>query len=58
VNFNSLAQCSNTRALEHACCFAQPGHWLELVARPGWLGLAQPIWVVLGPAQKNRKIEK
>jgi len=29
-------------------CFAQPGHWLGPVAGRGWLG----------PAQKNRKIEK
>jgi len=28
------------------------------VARPGWLGLAQPIWAALGPAQNNKKIEK
>jgi hypothetical protein len=24
----------------------------------GWLGLAQPMWVELGPAQKNKKIRK
>jgi len=34
--FNSLAQCSNTRALAHACCLAQPGHW------PGRAGWVQP----------------
>jgi hypothetical protein len=29
------------------------------VAGPGWLGLAQPMWVELGPAQKkNKKIYK
>jgi len=38
--------------------FAQPGHWLGPVTGPGWLGLAQPIWAELGPAQKikNKKI--
>jgi hypothetical protein len=40
VNFNSLAQCSNTRALKHACCSAQPGHWLGPVTVPGWLSPA------------------
>jgi len=25
------------------------------VTRPGWLGLAQPTWAELGPAQKNKK---
>jgi len=35
VNFNSLAQRSNMRALAHACCSTQPGHWLGLVAGPG-----------------------
>jgi len=45
VNFNSLAQYSNTRA-------PQPGHWLGPVTWPGWLGLAQPMWAELGPAQK------
>jgi len=24
------------------------------VARPGWLGPAQPMWAELGPAQKNK----
>jgi len=28
------------------------------VARPGWLGLAQPIWAELGPAQKKQKKRK
>jgi len=28
---------------------AQPGHWL------GRLGLAQPIWIELGPASKKYK---
>jgi len=32
---------------------AQPGNWLGPVARPGWLGLAQPIWAELGPAPKK-----
>jgi hypothetical protein len=45
VNFNSLAQCSNTRALAHACCLAQ-------------LGLAQPMWAELGPAPKKIKKNK
>jgi hypothetical protein len=39
-----------------AFCFAQPGHWLQWlgpVTRPGWLGLAQPIWAKLGPAPKK-----
>jgi hypothetical protein len=49
VNFNSLAQCSNTRALAHECCLAHPGHWLGPVAGLGRLGL----WA--GP--KNKKIE-
>jgi hypothetical protein len=48
---------SNIRELAHACCFAQPGHWLGPVAGPGWLGLAQPIWAELGPAS-NKKIKK
>jgi len=34
---------------------AQPGHWLGPVTRLGWLGLAQPMWAELGPAQKNIK---
>jgi len=55
VNFNSLAQCSNTRALAHACCSAQPGHWLGPVTRPGWLGQTQPTWAELDPAPKNKK---
>jgi len=40
--------------------FAQPGHWLGPVTGLGWLGLAQPMWAELGPAQKNKnkKIEK
>jgi len=68
VNFNSLAQYSNTRALAHACCSAQPGHWLGPVAGPGWLGLAQPYglswtqpqrnYAGLGPAQSNQKNKK
>jgi len=60
VNFNSLAQCGNTRALTHACCSAQPGHWLGPVTGPGWLGSAHPTWAELGPAQniKNKKTEK
>jgi len=33
--------------------WAQPGHWLGPVTWPGWLGLAQPLWAELGPAQKN-----
>jgi len=42
---------------------AQPGHWLGPVTGLGWLGLAQPMWAELGPAQKikkqkNRKTEK
>jgi hypothetical protein len=37
--------------LVHECCFAQPGHWLGPVIGPGWLGLAQPIWVGPGPIQ-------
>jgi len=41
---------------------AQPGHWLGPVTGLGWLGLAQPIWIELGPApkkiyKKNRKIK-
>jgi hypothetical protein len=28
------------------------------VARSGWLGLAQPIWAELGPAQKIKKKQK
>jgi len=27
------------------------------VAGPGWLGLAQPMWAELGPAQKIKKIK-
>jgi len=27
-------------------------------AQPGWLGPAQPMWGELGPAQKNKKVEK
>jgi len=38
--------------------FAQPGHWLGPVTGPGWLGPAQPIWAELGPAPKNKEIEK
>jgi len=34
------------RALTHACCLAQPGHWLGPVAELGWLG----------PALKNKNI--
>jgi len=45
VNFNSLAQCSNTCGLAHACCPAQPGHWPRPVTGPGRLG----------PAPKNKK---
>jgi hypothetical protein len=37
--------------------FAQPGHWLGPVTGLGWLGLAQPMWAALGPAQKNKKIK-
>jgi len=41
---------------------AQPGHWLRPVTRLGWLGLAQPIWIELGPApkiiKKYKKIEE
>jgi len=47
---------------------AQPGHWFRPVTGLGWLGLAQPMWVELGPApkkiykkiknKKNRKIKK
>jgi hypothetical protein len=44
VNFNSLAQCSNTRALKHACCSALPGHWLGPVTGPGWLSPAHMGW--------------
>jgi len=55
VNFNSLAQRSNTRGLAHVCCSAQPGHWLGPVIRLGWLGLAQPIWAELAPAPKEKK---
>jgi len=40
------------RALAHACCSAQPCHWLGPVTWSGWLGLAQPMWAELGPAQK------
>jgi hypothetical protein len=50
VNFNSLAHCSNTRALAHACCSAQPGHWLGPVTGSGWLSPAQP--------PKNKKLKK
>jgi len=28
------------------------------MAGPGWLGLAQPMWAELGPAQKNKKTKK
>jgi len=52
--------------------FTRPGHWFGPVARPGWLGLAQPYglswtqpqrnYAGLGPAQpshkKNKKINK
>jgi len=38
--------------------FAQPGHWLGPVTGPGWLGLAQPMWAELDPAQKNKKNKK
>jgi len=31
---------------------AHPGHWLRPVARPGWRGLAQPIWGA-GPSKKK-----
>jgi len=39
---------------------AQPGHWLGPVTGLGWLGLAQPIWIELGPAPKKKykKTEK
>jgi len=37
--------------------FAQPGHWLGPVTGLGWLGLAQPMWGELGPAQKIEKIK-
>jgi len=37
---------------------AQPGHWLGPVTGPGWLGLAQPMWAKLGPAQKKNKKKK
>jgi len=37
---------------------AHPGHWLRPVARPGRLGLAQPMWAELGPAPKITKIIK
>jgi len=37
---------------------AQPGHWLGPVTRPGWLGLAQPMWAKLGPTPKNKIINK
>jgi hypothetical protein len=41
---------------------AQPGHWLGPVTGPGWLGLAQPMWAELDPAQKiknkNRKVKR
>jgi hypothetical protein len=30
--------------------FTQPGHWLGLVTGLGWLGPAQSMWAVLGPA--------
>jgi len=36
---------------------AQPGHWLGPVTglgRLGWLGLAQPMWAELDPAQKKK----
>jgi hypothetical protein len=33
---------------------AQPGHWFGPVTGPGWLGLAQPMWAALDPAQKNK----
>jgi len=32
---------------------AHPSHWLRPVARPGRLGLSQPMWAELGPAQKK-----
>jgi len=34
------------------------GHWLGPVAGLGRLGLAQPMWVELGPALKIIKIYK
>jgi hypothetical protein len=41
------------RALTHTL-----EHWLESVARPGWLGLSQPMWAELDPAPKITKIIK
>jgi len=38
--------------------FAQSGHWLGPVTGPGWLGLAQPVWADLGPAQKIKNKKK
>jgi hypothetical protein len=32
--------------------FTQPGHWLGPVTGLGWLGPAQSMWAVLGPAPK------
>jgi len=36
--------------VRHACCSAQPGHWLGPVTGSGWLSPAQP--------PKNKKLKK
>jgi len=47
--------CAHVEEIECAS-LAQPGHWLGPVTGPGWLGLAQPMWAELGPAQKNKNV--
>ena len=62
VNFNSLAQCSNTRALVHACCWAQlwPLAWASGLAHMGWAGPspAQKYIKIKNKKIKGRKIKK